>query len=291
MDLVPTSRYGFTGEPVPQPQSHYVPRSAVLLAGDNSVVYVETQPGRFEIRPVTVGPILRDKIVILGGLKAGESVATSGNFLIDSQMQLAGKPSLIDPSRAIAKSKERQGPLIFEQVAVQPIGGEAGDKLEALFSSYFTVQQALADDKKPPVGAAQSLHDLAKHLTDLRALPESAMTLVQDVAARSEHLHHMDLASVRKAFKPISHAILKLAAQVRSANANSAFTHFYCPMVPGGGGDWLQPGGQLVNPYFGSEMLHCGEKVREIPAAEPPGESTEGGQSNSRRQGGAGESL
>ena len=86
----------------------YVPRPAVLLAGENSVVYVETEPGRFEIRPVTVGPILRDKIVILEGLKAGESVATAGNFLIDSQMQLAGKPSLIDPSRAIAKSKEAE---------------------------------------------------------------------------------------------------------------------------------------------------------------------------------------
>jgi Cu(I)/Ag(I) efflux system membrane fusion protein len=38
-------------------------------------------------------------------------------------------------------------------------------------------------------------------------------------------------------------------------------------MVPGGGGDWLQAGGELLNPYFGSQMLHCGEKVRELPAA------------------------
>ena len=97
--------YGFAKEPVPQPNSLYVPRSAVLLAGGNSVVYVETEPGRFEIRPVTIGPILRDKIVILDGLKAGEKVATAGNFLIDSQMQLAGKPSLIDPTRAIAKEQ------------------------------------------------------------------------------------------------------------------------------------------------------------------------------------------
>jgi Cu(I)/Ag(I) efflux system membrane fusion protein len=265
MELVPTSKFGFSHEPVPQPQSVYVPRPAVLLAGENSVVYVETEPGRFEIRPVTVGPILRDKIVILEGLKAGESVATAGNFLIDSQMQLAGKPSLIDPSRAIAKSKERKGPLVFEQVTVQPISGEPGLNLEALYANYFQVQKSLAADTLPPPAAAQNLHAAAKQLVEVQTLTESAQKLSQEVAAYSEHLHHLDLAGARKAFKPISHAVVTLATQLRSADAKSAFTHFYCPMVPGGGGDWLQPGGELLNPYFGSQMLHCGEKVEEFP--------------------------
>jgi Cu(I)/Ag(I) efflux system membrane fusion protein len=75
----------------------------------------------------------------------------------------------------------------------------------------------------------------------------------------------MDLAGARKAFKPISHAVVTLATQVRSEKARSSFTHFYCPMVPGGGGDWLQAEGELLNPYFGSEMLRCGEKVEVFP--------------------------
>ena len=76
-----------------------VPRDAVLLAGNSSVLYVETEPGRFEIRRVVLGPQCGDQIVIRSGVKHGEHVATRGNFLIDSQMQLAGNPSLIDPSR------------------------------------------------------------------------------------------------------------------------------------------------------------------------------------------------
>jgi hypothetical protein len=40
-------------------------------------------------------------------------------------------------------------------------------------------------------------------------------------------------------------------------------------MVPGGGGDWLQQEGELLNPYFGSQMLRCGEKVAEYPPAAP----------------------
>src|SRR5690606_31826397 len=100
--------------------------------------------------------------------------------------------------------------------------------------------------------------------------PESAVKLVKEVATQSEHLHHMDLAGARKAFKPISHAVVTLATQVRSDKAERSFTHFFCPMVPTGGGDWLQPDGSLLNPYFGSEMLRCGEKVQEFPAHSKP---------------------
>lgn len=266
MELVPTANYGFTEAPVPQPVSLHVPRPAVLLAGGNSVVYVETRPGLFEIRPVTLGPILRDKIVILDGLREGEMVATAGNFLIDSQMQLAGKPSLIDPARAIAKGKQQAGPLIFESVAVAPVAGEAGQQLEELYAAYFQVQQALASDKTPPAAAAQALHDAASRLSAEGSLPGSAAKLVPEIAAKSEHLHHLEIAEARQAFKPISHVVITLATQVRAEGATSAFTHFYCPMVKDGGGDWLQANDQLLNPYFGSEMLRCGEKVRQFPA-------------------------
>ena len=75
------------------------------MAGATSVLYVETEPGRFEIRRVTLGPELGDNVVVSKGVLEGELVATRGNFLVDSQMQLAGNPSLIDPDKAIAKPK------------------------------------------------------------------------------------------------------------------------------------------------------------------------------------------
>ncbi len=108
MELVPTSQLGFASKPLPMQQVVTVPRDAVLLAGENSVIYVETEPGRFEIRRVTVGPMNRKEAVIVEGLSAGETVATGGNFLIDSQMQLAGNPSLMDPTKAPSYSP---GPL------------------------------------------------------------------------------------------------------------------------------------------------------------------------------------
>ena len=71
MALVPTSQLGFAAKPLPKQQVVTVPRDAVLLAGDNSVIYVETEPGRFEIRRVTVGPMNRKEAVIVEGLVGG----------------------------------------------------------------------------------------------------------------------------------------------------------------------------------------------------------------------------
>lgn len=99
MELIPTSDLGYSSEPLPEQKVTAVPRSAVLMAGDNSVVYVETEPGVFELRQVTVGAMTSDKAVIESGLEVGAQVAIDGNFLIDSQMQLTGKPSLMDPGK------------------------------------------------------------------------------------------------------------------------------------------------------------------------------------------------
>lgn len=100
IDLVPAARFGFSDAPRSGSKSLVIPRDAVLMAGGKSVVYVETAPGRFEIRPVVLGTSNDNEIVVISGLAEGEQVATRGNFLIDSQMQLAGNPSLMDPTKA-----------------------------------------------------------------------------------------------------------------------------------------------------------------------------------------------
>ena len=100
VDLVAASQFGYSDDAGVESTSLVVPRDAVLMAGNSSVLYVETEPGRFEIRRVVLGPEVGDQIVIRSGVREGEHVATRGNFLIDSQMQLVGNPSLIDPNKA-----------------------------------------------------------------------------------------------------------------------------------------------------------------------------------------------
>ena len=104
--LVKTAELGFANSEHEIQRPIVVPRDAVLMAADRSVAYVETEAGRFELREITVGAKLGDEIVVLDGLNEGDQVAVSGNFLIDSQMQLVGNPSLIDVARAVAESEK-----------------------------------------------------------------------------------------------------------------------------------------------------------------------------------------
>jgi Cu(I)/Ag(I) efflux system membrane fusion protein len=181
-------------------------------------------------------------------------------------MQLAGKPSLIDPTRAIASKQERKGPLEFEHVHVESVAGETGQQLERLYSAYFAIQQSLAGDEKPSEEQAAALHQQATALQDAADVSEPAREQLRVIATSSEHLHDMPIETARlEAFRPISHAVVRLASLVRSADATEPYSHMFCPMVKGGAGDWLQPNTELRNPYWGSQMLTCGEVVQTFP--------------------------
>jgi Cu(I)/Ag(I) efflux system membrane fusion protein len=65
-----------------------VPREAVLDSGMRQIVYVEKKPGVYEMRSVTLGVRGEEYVEVLKGIKKGERVVTSGNFLIDSESQL-----------------------------------------------------------------------------------------------------------------------------------------------------------------------------------------------------------
>ncbi len=65
-----------------------IPREAVIDSGTRQIVYVEKEPGVFEMRTVTLGARGESLVEVLKGIKKGERVVTSGNFLIDSESQL-----------------------------------------------------------------------------------------------------------------------------------------------------------------------------------------------------------
>jgi hypothetical protein len=65
-----------------------VPQEAVLDSGSEQTVFVSHEGGYFEPRKVQLGPKVDNRFVVLAGLKAGERITTSANFLIDSESQL-----------------------------------------------------------------------------------------------------------------------------------------------------------------------------------------------------------
>ncbi|MDX2149319.1 MAG: efflux RND transporter periplasmic adaptor subunit [Bryobacteraceae bacterium] len=73
---------------VPMGRRLVVPAEAVLHTGERQVVFVAQGDGVFEPRTVETGVRAGDKIEIRSGLKEGERIVTSGNFLLNSESQL-----------------------------------------------------------------------------------------------------------------------------------------------------------------------------------------------------------
>jgi Cu(I)/Ag(I) efflux system membrane fusion protein len=80
--------------PVVLPPAIVVPVDAILDSGVRKTVFVERGEGVFEPREVRTSWRFGDRAAIAEGLTAGERIATSGTFLIDSEsrMRLAATP-------------------------------------------------------------------------------------------------------------------------------------------------------------------------------------------------------
>lgn len=112
---------------------------------------------------------------------------------------------------------------------------QSGDVKDKLLISYVEIQEKLASD------------DLAGAKTAASSDKELKKTFEQISKAK-------DLEAGREAFKAAS----KIVVESRKTNLPAEYMIAYCPMA---GAKWIQKKGDLKNPYFGKEMLACGEKL------------------------------
>jgi len=73
---------------IPLGEQDVIPASGVLQTGTRQIAFVDHGGGRLEPRTVVLGARVGDDYIVLQGLKAGERIVTSANFLIDSESQL-----------------------------------------------------------------------------------------------------------------------------------------------------------------------------------------------------------
>jgi Cu(I)/Ag(I) efflux system membrane fusion protein/cobalt-zinc-cadmium efflux system membrane fusion protein len=65
-----------------------IPASGVFQSGTRQIAFVDRGGGYFEPREIETGDRAGDDLAVVTGLKAGERIVTSANFLIDSESQL-----------------------------------------------------------------------------------------------------------------------------------------------------------------------------------------------------------
>jgi Cu(I)/Ag(I) efflux system membrane fusion protein len=94
-----------------------IPSEAVIRSGAKTQVFIVRGAGKFEPRQITTGLSSNDDIAVLDGVKAGEEVVTSAQFLIDSESKLhEATAKMMEPS---APQQSEPKPLLMEQGAHQ----------------------------------------------------------------------------------------------------------------------------------------------------------------------------
>jgi len=254
MELVPASEMGLaprTGRGNPL----LIPSSAVLQTGKRAVVYVETigdNGPTYDGREVELGVRAGGNFVILSGLDEGDQVVSHGAFKIDSALQIQAKPSMMSSNDSEPNNEE----------AALHISTELANKTMA---SYLQLQVALAaDDLEKSKVALNKMMELIGHSGPLPALIHNMLAAETLDAIR------------RPYFDRLSTALIKAVQSDTHAFPDDLFL-MHCPMVHGQkGADWLQASDQLRNPYFGSEMLTCGDLKENLTSHEGHDHETRG---------------
>jgi Cu(I)/Ag(I) efflux system membrane fusion protein len=131
--------------------------------------------------------------------------------------------------------------------------------MEPILAEYLKIQEALAADETEGIEVAVgAIEDLAKtlepgtangeHVEHYRNIPENLLAACGKLGGAH------DIASIREAFKDLSKPISMWVTMAEPEDMSV----MYCSMAKAG---WVQRGSEVTNPYYGSEMLRCGEKV------------------------------
>ena len=103
---------------VPMGRQLVIPASGVLQSGTRQIAFVERSNGYLEPRDVQLGSRVGDDFIVLKGLKAGEQIVTSANFLIDSESQLqAAAGSFVPPPPGAGAAAAMNSPAQTQALA------------------------------------------------------------------------------------------------------------------------------------------------------------------------------
>jgi len=80
--------YGTVYLDLPATSGLMVPAEAIVDTGEMHYLFVAQQGGHFEPRMVKTGSRVKDQVEVVSGVAEGETVVTTGNFLVDSESRL-----------------------------------------------------------------------------------------------------------------------------------------------------------------------------------------------------------
>ncbi len=271
MDMVPAESLGVVGDSSQVEIPLVIPRTAVLFTGVRSVVYVsvsdQEQP-TYEGRVVELGPRAGEFYTVRSGLKEGEEVVVNGAFRIDSAMQISAKPSMMMPEGGGGGGHNHGGtPNATQMGEMSRVAPERFiEDLTPIYSAYLDAQEHLADDDLSGfLDAATRLREASESVRPIGLLGSPLGIWRRSAAILDERTDITTIDAARVRFEELTLAVLHLQDQFGHAGQETVYAA-YCPMAfDFEGAKWIQRGTEINNPYFGSEMLRCGDIQETMP--------------------------
>jgi Cu(I)/Ag(I) efflux system membrane fusion protein len=276
MDLVKSESMGIVRTAGINLESLLIPASAVLKMGKRAIVYVKIkgEEPTFEGREVVLGSRVGDQYIVKSGLNEGELVVKKGSFKIDSAMQIAAKPSMMNPIGVSSGMGHNHGETRQNQaiaIAEKYESSEAFEKAHNLIAdAYYIAEDALAKDKLKEAKTALFALNIIVSATIPNSfeLSEKALEKWNDLRNRliseTENTQHWkSIDEARKAFNGLSQTMLSLE-QSFGHDSDESYYEIFCPLAFNNtGASWLSKEKDINNPYFGASMLKCGEVKQE----------------------------
>src|SRR6266480_2136570 len=98
-----------------------IPATGVLQSGTRQIVFVSRSDGYIEPREVQLGSRAGDDFIVLKGVKVGEEIVTSANFLIDSESQLqAALGTFVPPPPGAGAAGSMNTPQARAELTTEP---------------------------------------------------------------------------------------------------------------------------------------------------------------------------
>ena len=132
---------------IPMGEQEVIPAAGVLQTGTRSLVFVDHGGGNLEPRDIELGERAGDDYIVLKGLKAGERIVTSANFLIDSESQLQAALGTFVPPHPAREAQGRWAhPEATIELSTEPNPPRKGGNL---------IRVKLTDEQGAPASGAQ----------------------------------------------------------------------------------------------------------------------------------------
>lgn len=132
---------------VPMGEHEVIPAAGVLQTGTRSLVFVDHGQGNLEPRDIELGERAGDEYIVVKGLKPGERIVTSANFLIDSESQLqAALGAFVPPPPGAGGTGTMGAPQANIELTTEPTPPRKGSNL---------IRVKVTDEHGAPVSGAQ----------------------------------------------------------------------------------------------------------------------------------------